>query len=109
MFHDQQSSYTLGANSFVDSLVLSNLCTAAILLIILGMFMSKSFKGLKGLKVSARCPRRKKAIDRIEEGNDQQGEPFLDAIQMDQDPEIGIDNQDNVLEHFDPRYRCNLF
>ena len=71
--------------------------------------MSKSFKGLKGLKVSARCPRRKKAIDRIEEGNDQQGEPFLDAIQMDQDPEIGIDNQDNVLEPFDPGSRCVIF
>ena len=105
MFHDQQSTYILGANSFVDSLVLSNLCTAAILLIILGMFMSKSLKGLKGLKISARCPRRKKVVDGIAEVNDQQDEPFLDA-QMDRDPEVGIDNQANALEPFDLRSRC---
>ena len=70
--------------------------------------MSKSLKGLKGLKISARCPRRKKVVDGIDEVNDQQGEPFLDA-QMEQDPEVGIVNQANVLEPFDPRSRCVIF
>ena len=95
----------MGANSFVDSLIICNLCTAAVLLVILGMVVARSCKGLKGLKISARCPRRKEAEDGNAEINDQQDEPFLDA-QMDRDFEVGIDNQPNALVPFDLRSRC---
>ena len=96
----------LGANSFVDTLILSNLCTAAILLIILGVVASKCCK-TQGLKVSAKCPRRRKTLDGIEEDNEQQEEAFHDAVQV--DPEMGHDHQDDILDQIDPRYRCNLF
>ena len=69
------------------------------------MIMAKSCKGLRGLKISARCPRRKKAEVGNAELNDQQDEPFLDA-QMDRDLEVGIDNQPNPLVPFDLRSRC---
>ena len=94
----------LGASSFVDSLVISNICTAAVLLVILGMFLARSYKGLKGLKISARCPKRKKTEVGNAENIDQQEEPFLDA-QMG-DLEAGIDNQPNALVPFDLRSRC---
>ena len=74
------------------------------LLVILGMVVARSCKGLKGFKISPRCPRRKKAEVRNAENIDQQDEPFLDA-QMG-DPEAGIDNQPIALVPFDLRTRC---
>ena len=110
MFNEQQSTYTVGANSFVDTLVVSNLCTAAILLIILGVVVSKCCK-TQGLNVTAKCPRRRKNLDRIDENNDplQQEEVFHDAVHV--DPEMGNDHldQDDVLDQIDPRLCCNLF
>ena len=66
------------------------------------MVVARSCKGLKGFKITPRCPCRKKAEVGVADNVDQQDEPFLDP-QLG-DPEAAIDPQPMIP--FDLRTRC---